>query len=364
MPRRGECIYKRKDGRWEARYVKEVAPDGRKKYGSLYAHSYRTAKDKQRQMLQTLPEKRSAAEDLCVSDVMYRWLAHIHTRVKPSTLQKYESLTHNHILPELGNFPLSRISRALLEEFAEKRSKTGRIGGGNLSRKTVNDILIVLGLAMKFAEEEWDFTAPKIQLMREEKREARVLTQEEQSCLTSSLLEEMDIYKFGILLALYTGIRVGELCALQWEDVTDDCLYVSKTMQRLRQRESGKTGLVVGSPKSSSSRRKIPLPGFLQPYVAQFRMPGGYVIQTPRREHTEPRSMQFKFSQIASQCGLNNVTFHTLRHTFATRCIESGFDVKTLSEILGHADVKTTLNRYVHSSFELKRKNMEKLSFP
>lgn len=363
MPRRGECIYKRKDGRWEARYVKEITPDGRKKYGSLYAHSYRTVKDKQRQMLQALPEQRSAVDGLCVSDMMYRWLAHIHDRVKPSTLQKYESLTHNHILPELGNFPLQRVTRALLEEFAEKRAKNGRIGGGALSRKTVNDILVVLGLAMEFAEEEWNYTSPKVQLLREEKREARVLTREEQGCLTSILLSEMDIYKFGILLALYTGIRVGELCALQWEDITGDCLYVSKTMQRLRQGENGRTDIVVGSPKSSSSRRKIPLPGFLQPYVDQFRMPGGYVIRTQRRERAEPRSMQFKFSQIAAQCGLTDVTFHTLRHTFATRCIESGFDVKTLSEILGHADVKTTLNRYVHSSFELKRENMEKLSF-
>lgn len=363
MPRRGECIYKRKDGRWEARYVKEITADGRKKYGSIYAHSYRIVKEKQRQMLQILPEQHGYADGLCVSDMMYRWLAHIHNRVKPSTLQKYESLTHNHILPELGNFPLQRVTRTLLEEFAERRVKNGRVGGGTLSRKTVNDILIVLGLAMEFAEEEWHFTAPKIQLMREEKREARVLSPEEQRCLTALLLENMDIYKFGILLALYTGIRVGELCALQWEDITGDCLYVSKTVQRLRQREKGKTDIVVGSPKSSSSRRRIPLPAFLQPYVAQFRMPDGYVIRTQRRERAEPRSMQFKFGQIAARCGLTDVTFHTLRHTFATRCIESGFDVKTLSEILGHADVKTTLNRYVHSSFELKRENMDKLSF-
>ena len=216
---------------------------------------------------------------------------------------------------------------------------------------------------MEFAADEWNYDAPKIQMLREGKREARVLTREEQKSLTEALLDDMDICKFGILLALYTGIRVGELCALQWEDVSEDCIYVNKTMQRLWRREDGKTDVVVGPPKSSSSRRRIPLPGFLQPYVVHFRMPGGYVIRTQRRDHSEPRSMQFKFSQIADRCGLKDVTFHTLRHTFATRCIESGFDVKTLSEILGHTDVKTTLNRYVHSSFELKRENMEKLPF-
>ena len=363
MPRRGECIYKRKDGRWEARYVKEIAPDGRKKYGSLYAQSYRIVKEKQRQMQQVLSEPHSYANGLSVADMMYQWLARIRNRVKPSTLQKYESLTHNHILPELGNIPLPCVTKKLLEEFAEKKMTDGRIRGGGLSPKTVNDILVVLGLAMEFAADEWNYDAPKIQMLREGKREARVLTKEEQKSLTEALLDDMDICKFGILLALYTGIRVGELCALQWEDISEDCIYVNKTMQRLWRREDGKTDVVVGPPKSGSSRRRIPVPGFLQPYVVHFRMPGGYVIRTQRREHSEPRSMQFKFSQIADRCGLKDVTFHTLRHTFATRCIESGFDVKTLSEILGHTDVKTTLNRYVHSSFELKRENMEKLPF-
>lgn len=364
MPRRGECIYKRKDGRWEARYVKEITPEGQKKYGSVYAQSYRLVKDKQRQMLLKETKPHGEADTVYVSDMMYRWLAHIHPRVKPATLQKYESLTHNHILPAFGNCSLSSITKTMVNEFTEKHMENGRIGGGTLSRKTINDILVVLSLAMSFAEEEWDFQAPKIQLVREEKREARVLTREEQARLTTFLLDKMDIYKFGTLLALYTGIRVGELCALQWEDISDDCVCVSKTMQRLRQPESGKTSVVVGSPKSSSSLRKIPLPSFLKPYVDRFRASGGYVIHTQRRECAEPRSMQLKFSQIVEQCALKDVTFHTLRHTFATRCIESGFDVKTLSEILGHADVKTTLNRYVHSSFQLKCENMEKLSFP
>lgn len=360
MTRRGICINNRKDGRKEACRVKENQPDARKKYSSICVQSNCMAKNRQRQLCQSPSEPRAAIENLYVSDMMRQWLEHIRNRVKPSTFQKYVSLTHNHILPELGNFLLLQVTRALLEEFAEKRAKNGRVGGGKLSTKTVNDILVVLGLAMEFAKEEWGFSPPKVHFLREERREARALTREEQQRLTAYLLENMEIYKFGVLLALYTGLRVGELCALQWEDITGDCVCVSKTMQRLRQ-EGGKTEIVVGSPKSSSSWRKIPLPGFLLPYVAQFRMPGGYVIRTFRRERAEPRSMQFKFEQMAADCGLTDISFHTLRHTFATRCVESGFDVKTLSEILGHADVKTTLNRYVHSSFELKRENMEKL---
>ena len=221
-----------------------------------------------------------------------------------------------------------------------------------------------MNLAFDFAREEWGFQPPKLRYLREEKKESRVLSPEEQKILTAYLQQDTDIYKFGILLALYTGLRVGELCALRWEDITADCVCVTKTVQRLRNPDTGKSVLVIGSPKSVSSNRKIPLPGFLIPYIEAFRQEEGSVLYTSRRDYAEPRSIQYKFNIMTAHCGLGDVTVHTLRHTFATRCIEAGFDIKSLSEILGHADIKTTLNRYVHSSMELKRRNMEKLSFP
>lgn len=361
MPRRGECIYKRKDGRWEARYVKDIGADGQKKYGSVYAASYRAVKEKQQQMIQTQPQTVSCSEVVYVSDLMEQWLRHIRNQVKPSTFQKYKGLISNHIISELGNIPLARVSRAMIEDFGERQQKHGRVNGGSLSKKTVNDILILLGLAFDFAEEEYSIALPRVRFFREEKKEARVLSWEEQKALTAFLVTDMDVFKFGVLLALYTGLRIGELCALQWEDITDGHIRVSKTMQRLK-RDSGKTEVIVGEPKTKSSKRLIPLPSFLIPYVEQFRQPGGYVIRTNRSAHAEPRCVQFKFERLTAACGLKDVTFHTLRHTFATRCVEAGFDIKTLSEILGHADVKTTLNRYVHSSFALKQRNMEKLS--
>ena len=188
-----------------------------------------------------------------------------------------------------------------------------------------------------------------------------MLSECEQNRLIEYLLNEMDIYRFGTLMALYTGIRIGELCALLWDDITDSFMVINKTMQRLKSEEGG-TAVVVDSPKSESSKRIIPLPDFLLPYVQQFRKHSGYVIDGGKSGHSEPRVMQQKFRRFAKEVGLEEVTFHTLRHTFATRCVEAGFDVKTLSQILGHADVKTTLNRYVHPSFELKQKNMAKLT--
>lgn len=361
MPRRGESIYKRKDGRWEARYVKEVGMDGKKKYGSVYAHSYREVKDKQQYFSMTPKQEIRCATNMKIADLMVRWLSHIQSQVKLSTYNKYEGLCRNHINPQIGGIPITIMTRAIIERFSREQLESGSKNGGALSAKTVNDILIVLGLAFAFAEEEYNITLPKISYLREEKKEARVLSPAEQKKLTSYLLIDMDIYKFGAMLALYTGIRIGELSALMWEDVQSNYLLINKTMQRLRG-DFGKTEIVIGSPKSESSRRVVPLPSFLTPYVEKFRRPYGYVISTNRCMHTEPRVLQQKFRDITDACRLEDVTFHTLRHTFATRCVETGFDVKTLSEILGHADVKTTLNRYVHSSFELKQSNMAKLA--
>lgn len=363
MSRRGEQIYKRKDGRWEARYVKQIGPDGRKKYGSLYAGSYRDAKEKQR-LLCSCGGKPAAepARGVSIAELAENWLRYKKPSVKQSSYQKYELLIRRHILPYLGKCPLCSVTRETVSAFTENclGARTGT--GAPLSVKTVNDILIVLGLMFRFAEEEYDVKSPRISFLKEEKKEARVLSAAEQAVLTAFLIREMDITKFGILLALYTGLRIGELCALQWPDISSEAISVGKTVQRLQNGNGGGGGgLRVGAPKSNASRRLVPLPLYLLPYVDRFRKPDGYVLYTSRRPKSEPRTLQFQFKRIAAQCGLSDVTFHTLRHTFATRCIEAGFDVKSLSEILGHADVKTTLNRYVHSSFALKQKNMAKL---
>lgn len=299
---------------------------------------------------------------LTVDDLMKQWLNHTKRNIKHSTYIKYDNLIKNHIVPEIGTVLLKNIKRRTLDDFVQNCMVNGHVNGGPLSRKTVNDILTVVSLAFKFAEEEYQAELPKIKYLKELKREARVLSIKEQSALTQYLIENIDIFNFGILLTLHTGLRVGELCALRWEDITDVYINVSKTMQRLKG-QYGKTEIIIGEPKSLSSKRKIPIPDYILPYIRQFRKESGYVLCTGKKEYAEPRCMQMKFGIAAEKAGLENVSFHTLRHTFATRCIEAGFDVKTLSEILGHSDVKTTLNRYVHSSFEFKQENMEKLTF-
>lgn len=351
MPRRGENIYKRKDGRWEARYIKEITADGRKKYGSVYAHNYKDVKAKQRQSLLHPTKVVCNSMNLTVSVMISEWLDNIKNQVKPNTYQKYESVCKNHIVNELGSLLVKLISNYTIINFTNKLKEK------NLSAKSINDILIVLGLAFKYVEEEYEITAPRIRYLKEEKKEMRVLSVNEQLQLTTYLNCNTDIYKFGILLALYTGIRVGELCALRWSDITDEYIQINKTMTRVKT-ENSRTEIKIGSPKSHSSKRYIPTPQCLLPLINQFRN-SGYVLSTDKLDYTEPRLMQIKFEKMISESGLEKTNFHALRHTFATRCVEAGVDVKTLSEILGHSDVKTTLNRYVHSSFELKQKSME-----
>lgn len=351
MPRRGENIYKRKDGRWEARYVKEVLPNGKKKYGSVYANNYKDVKAKQQQCLLHPTKSLCNSMNLTVSVLILEWLDSIKNQVKPNTYQKYESICKNHIVNEIGSVLVKLISNYTIINF------TNYLKNKNLSAKSINDILIVLGLAFKYAEEEYEINTPKIRYLKEEKKDIRVLSVDEQLQLTTYLNSNIDIYKFGILLVLYTGIRVGELCALQWEDITDEYIKIDKTMMRIKN-DSGTTEIKIGSPKSESSKRLIPTPQCLLPLINQFKC-NGYVMSNVKLDYTEPRLMQIKFEKMISECGLEKTNFHALRHTFATRYIEAGVDVKTLSEILGHSDVKTTLNKCVHSSFELKQKSMK-----
>ena len=213
-------------------------------------------------------------------------------------------------------------------------------------------------MALSYAQDEFGFQKPVNRHVKEKRREMRVLSITEQQILENYLLQDMNYYKFGILFALYTGLRVGELCALEWDDIRDGNVYISKTVQRIRQEK--KTVVQISTPKTRSSNRVIPIPAFLHPLVENYRDVGP-VIKTTQGKMVEPRLMQLHFNKYILQCNLDKANFHALRHTFATRCIEAGFDVKTLSEILGHTDVKTTLNRYVHSSYDLKQSNMDKL---
>lgn len=352
MPKKGINIYKRKDGRWEARYLKGTDKNGKKLYGSVYGKTFDEAKAKQKSMLQKQPPITEILNEnqYTLQTIPKEWLNSIRISVKESTYQKYETAVHNHILNSyLTTKKLRDLNTKEIYQFAEQLCANG------LSAKTVNDILVVLGLVLKYTEEIYNIPKPKIKYLKMQRKELRVLTNQEQAILEHFLFQDTNSYKLGILIALYTGIRIGELCALQWEDVQTDSICINKTIQRLRVGE--RTALSITTPKTSSSVRNIPIPSFLNEYMKSFRGRGA-VVKNSYGKAVEPRLMQKTFEKYIKECGLSKTNFHALRHTFATRCVESGFDIKSLSDILGHSDVKTTLNRYVHSTMNQKKKNM------
>lgn len=287
-----------------------------------------------------------------VEDLMQEWIETIANKVKENTLQKYTNLIRNHIsATSFGKTLVLEVTGKRISEFADERLSV-------VSSKTVNDILTILSLAFTYANEEYQLEKPKIRRVREPAKEMRVLSRAEQQVLEEHLTTDMTLYKLGILIALYTGVRIGELCALQWEDITKESISVCKTMYRIKCGDT--TTVKINSPKTPSSIREIPTPTFLLSYLEQFSCHGNVLVNRNGKP-VEPRLLQQYFAKTLRSLGIEQANFHALRHTFATRCIEAGFDIKTLSEIMGHADVKTTLNKYVHSSFEQKQKNMQLL---
>ena len=195
----------------------------------------------------------------------------------------------------------------------------------------------------------------------------RVLSRCEQGTLSKYLCKKLSPCNLGILLCLYTRLRIGEICALKWGDIfiEEQYLFVHQSMQRIQlNRISGKkTEIVIQSPKSDCSIRRIPIPYEVLQLLIPVKKPDeAFLLTGSAYSYIEPRCMENQFKSVMKACGISNVNFHTLRHTFATRCVELGFDVKSLSKILGHASVNITLNRYVHPSMELKQENMNLLS--
>lgn len=371
MPKKGENIYKRKDGRWEGRYIRYYDPDGKAKFGYLYGRSYTEVKQKLIQAKGSIGGPDPCMGGCAYGTILDEWLNLARTRVKESTFACYTRIINGHIRPQLGACPISAITTQRVECFLSEKLTAGNlVSGGGLSPKTVSDILVVIKSSLDYARghgHEVPCDLSKVTLKRSQ-TEIRVLSHTEQKKLVDTLLQEMDLSKFGVLLSLYTGVRIGELCSLKWGDISPcgSVLKVRKTLQRVQNTDacrSGKTKVIITNPKSPCSRRDIPIPSFLAAYIPQFRAdPDVYILSGVKDRYVEPRTMQNRFKRYMKDSGNEPVGFHTLRHTFATRCVEVGFEIKSLSEILGHASVHITLNRYVHSSFDLKVSNMNKLS--
>lgn len=366
MSRKGENIFLRKDGRWEARYIKERLMNGKYKYGYVYGKNYLEVKNKRNEILLNL-EKIKKDKKISKYTFLYyinNWLNSMKFMVKKSTYAHYYRIVTNHIIPDLGDIKLVDLSSEIIENYMNQKFEMGRCDGkGGLSDKTVRDIIVVLRQILSYADIHISFRLPKLK-----KKSIKILTKKEQKRLEIEVLEINTTYSIGILMSLYTGMRLGEICALRWKDINmkKKVINVNKTMVRIQDIENTsnqKTKVIIDNPKTEYSKREIPINRFLYSVLKEFySQNGNEYFLTGTEKYIEPRVYYSKYKKIIEKIGIENYGFHTLRHTFATRCIEIGMDPKTLSEILGHSDVKVTLSLYVHPTNKLKDKYMEKLN--
>ena len=371
MPRKGENIYKRKDGRWEGRYVKGKSIDGKSQYGYVYAKTYQEVKAKLSSVNCTLNHKpfNPKGSVRLFGSLAAQWIDGVHPQIKESSYVKYKNLLKSYILPELGDVPIHEITHECLEHYCNQMLLAGGSAGKGLSPKTVSDTMSLVRNVLRYSSRN-GYMPPddgRSISIKQNTKAMRILSYKEQMKLCQYLYQNLNAKNMGILLCLFTGIRIGEICALKWEDISfeEKTIYIHQTMQRLQTEHSveHKTEVVVSTPKSSCSVRKIPIPDKLFLLIAEFaKGKSGYVLTGSSQRYIEPRNMQNHFKRVLQAISVEPANYHALRHTFATRCIEVGFDVKSLSEILGHANVNITMNRYVHPSMELKRENMQRLS--
>ena len=365
---KGENIYKRKDGRWEARYIKGYDAEQKIHYGYCYGRTYQEAKEKSfLAKAAWLIDPKFANFELQqqrFDSFCNRWLAAHKERWKVSTFVKYQSIIEKHIKPFLGTYRLIQLNSNLLSRFSYELSYTKK-----LSVKTTRDVLTLLHQLLAAAGMGTGSLADTIIYPKGNYQQLRILTAEEYQKFTSFLMQDTDIYKFSMLLALHTGLRIGEICGLKWKHLSVEAgvLYVRYTVQRIKNPNhsdsSPKTVLHLGSPKTPCSIREIPLTENMKQLCIAFQNddPETFVLNGSRTKLPEPRTLQRRLTTYSNILMIPDLHFHTLRHTFATRCIEVGCDVKALSELLGHSSIAMTMNRYVHPSIDWTRQNIQKL---
>lgn len=364
MAKTGKNIYLRKDGRWEGRFIKDRI-DGKIKYGYVFGKTREEVENR----LSDLKNQNKESINPVFSHISSEWIQVQKPQLKESSISKYENILNSYLIPSYGNRIIEEITRSEVTSYSLELLSNGGIKRSGLAPKTVNSILSVLKNIFKYAEREMNLSIADISDIgvKQPQQPLRILSVNEQQRICSYLYCNISPSNLGILLCLYTGLRIGEICALKWSDInTDDrILHIHQTMQRIQISDGSpsKTKVVILPPKSNCSIRDIPIPDeMLQTLLPYQEEDEKYLLTGMEHLFIEPHTMENRFKRVAEKCSIQDVKFHSLRHTFATRCVELGFDIKSLSEILGHASVNITLNRYVHSSMDLKQQNMNKLT--
>lgn len=352
--RKGENIYLRKDGRWEGRYSKGRKSNGKIKYGYVYGKSYTEVRQKifpLRIQYHTIQQVQGFANETFEEWASY-WLSYVQHDVKPSTFSSYYYKMNNYVLPMIKDVPLNELS-------LEQGKKILQNINGKLAKSTIQVIFRILNKCLNYAKKCGKiFSNPfsNLQLPKAKKTKVSALTRPEQKKLMSTALAEKNGSGIPVLLALHSGMRIGEISALRWSDIDFDSglIHVNNTYQRIGiSQGKQKTQLVFASSKTEASIRVIPIGRTLKKLLIDHKKgsTGEFVFST-NGQPCEPRLLTYHFHKIRLKADLSQIHFHQLRHTFATRCLESKGDISSVSALLGHASTQMTLDTYVNALLE------------
>lgn len=297
-----------------------------------------------------------------IREIAEAWKEYKRPYVKQSTMAAYVLILENHVLPEFGDN--DSLHEHDVQAFVLKKIEHG------LSAKSVKDILIVLKMVMKFGVKnewmnhyEWDIKFP----VNSQPKELEVLSVANHKKILDYVQHNFTFMSLGIYISLSTGLRIGEICALKWSDinVADGKITVQRTIERIYMVEGEKkhTQLVINTPKTVNSCREIPISKELLAMVKPMKkvVNADFYVLTNEDKPTEPRTYRNYYNRLMEKLDIPKLKYHGLRHSFATRCIEAGCDYKTVSVLLGHSNISTTLNLYVHPNMEQKKRCINKM---
>jgi len=288
--------------------------------------------------------------------IIKEWLT-TKKNIKIQSYQNYERIITNHIEKDIGIYNIRKININILNNYIDK------LKNNNLSIYTIKNIIYIIKSTINYAINNKYINYINLDDIKIKSiiKSCYILPKEYQYNIERYLIDNINIRNIIFLLCLYTGIRKGEACGLKWEDINfnTNSLEIKRTIIRIK--TNNKTKLITSTPKSITSNRIIPIPNFIINYLLLYKSNNNYYLLSNSTKLYDPRLLEFHYKKILNSINIPNHKFHTLRHTFATRSIESKMDIKTLSEILGHSSIEMTLKLYVHPSYELKRNNIENL---
>lgn len=368
MARRGDNIHKRKDGRWEGRYKDGYREDGSVKYSSVYAYSYSECKKK-------LTEAQSSSKSIIkikteklFSDLLIQWLFTNQIRLKGASEAKYTNVIESHIIPAIGGVKLSDLNSSTINAFLDRQLNQGGIKNGEaLAPSYVRTMAIIIEAAINYGVMEGLCNPLRTPINKPSvpKKDLVILSRIAEATLTEILMCDSSKVAIGTLVALQAGLRIGEVCALRWSDVDfeNNVIHIRHTISRVPSPNSEhKTMLILDTPKTPSSLRDIPMPSSLRKVllIAYQNRTSKYVV-SDNQTFVGTRTFDYQYRKLLKKYNIQIFSFHTLRHTYATRCAEHGMDAKTLSRLLGHSSSTTSLNIYVHPSLDIAMQYLEQI---